>query len=491
MAQTDRSIPAPVAGALPLVVMLGAFALPAAALLAQGPAAAAIREAELPEPPPPPSIEEHRERRVALAAAIGSRHPGERAVVLVRGALQTPDMGSFVQDQDFLYLAGIAEPNVAVLLEIDGDGKLTRDELLVPPFSRFAAVWDGNFLAPGERTAERTGFGIAGNVRALDRRLDELLGKDDTGARPHLYTAVRPSPATGSTPSKAATAARAVTRDPLDGRQPRETMLKQHLEERFDGLRIHGVERLLGTMRTVKSPHELELLRASTRIAAEGIAEAMKSVRPGMFEYQVAAVARYVFSLRGCGPDAYGAIVGGGPNGCILHYNACTRKLLADDLIVMDYAATLHGYASDVTRTFPASGKFSDEQRKLVEDVHEVQQQLLAMVKPGARLSVIGRRCSELLREKGYRVDHGPCHHVGLAVHDPSTDELQPGMVITVEPGAYLRKQGMGCRIEDTVLVTADGHENLSGHLPSSPDAIEALMRERGIAAVPAGLQRR
>lgn len=453
---------------------------------AQGDAAA-----PLPEPPPPPSVEEHAARRAALARAVALRHPSERVVILLRGALQTPGMGAFVQDQNFLYLAGVAEPRLAMLLVPDAEGALEVDELLVPPYSRFAATWDGNFLAPGEATAERTGFSTAGNVRGLHRRLDELLAADDDGARPVLYTATRPSPRTGSTPSKAASAAAAVSRDRFDGRTSREARLKEVLETKYEGLRVNGIEPLVGAMRARKSPHEIELMRASTRIASEGIAEAMKSTRPGMFEYQVAAVARYVFSLRGAGPDAYAAIVGGGPNGCILHYNTCDRKLRADDLIVMDYAATLHGYASDVTRTFPASGTFSPEQRKLVNDVHEIQAELLAMVKPGASLSAIGRRCRELLLERGYRSDHGPCHHVGLAVHDPSVDELAPGMVLTVEPGAYLRREGMGCRIEDTVLVTEDGYENLSGELPSSPDGIEALMKERGVVEVPVGLLRR
>ena len=194
--------------------------------------------------------------------------------------------------------------------------------------------------------------------------------------------------------------------------------------------------------------------------------------------------------MRGAGPDAYAAIVGAGANGCILHYSACSKVLEKDDLIVMDYAATLHGYASDVTRTFPASGRFSKEQKKLVQDVYEIQQELIAQVKPGARLSQLGRQCSELLRARGYRSDHGPCHHVGLAVHDPSVDVLAPGMVITVEPGAYLRDRGMGCRIEDIVLVTANGHEVLSAGCPSEPAAIEALMRERGVVDVPVGARR-
>jgi Xaa-Pro aminopeptidase len=243
-------------------------------------------------------------------------------------------------------------------------------------------------------------------------------------------------------------------------------------------------------MRAHKSPAEIDLLRRSARIATEGIAEAMRAARPGLYEFQLAAIARYVFSLRGAGPDAYAAIVGAGPNGCILHYSALERQIVDGDLIVMDYAATLHGYASDVTRTFPASGRYSDAQRKLVQDVFEIQQALLADVRPGARLSELAEKCGRMLIERGYRPDHGPCHHVGLAVHDPSVDVLEPGMVITVEPGAYLRDAGMGCRIEDTVLVTKDGFENLSGHLPSSPGDVEKLMGERSLLDVPVGLER-
>ena len=156
----------------------------------------------------------------------------------------------------------------------------------------------------------------------------------------------------------------------------------------------------------------------------------------------------------------------------------------------MDYGPTVHGFATDVTRTFPANGKFTAEQRKLVEDVYEVQQALIARVKPGANLDQLSSLSSRMLLEKGYRVDHGPCHHVGLAVHDKGGRQLEPGMVITVEPGAYLRDQGMGCRIEDTILVTENGNVNLSAHLPSRPDEIEALMKRDGLAQQSIGLSK-
>jgi Xaa-Pro aminopeptidase len=436
----------------------------------------------LPAPLPPLPKEEFQARRAALAQRLHAARPDERCVVLVRGAQRQPDMGAFAQDQDFRYLAGIDEPNLALLLVVDEHGALAHDELLVPPYSPFTATWDGNYLAPGEATAERTGFRTAGNVRSLARRLGELLAPaDGDGRRPRLYTLLQPAPRTGSTPSKAAETAEAIARDPLDGRASREQALVQALRKAHDGLVVEALEPFLHAMRPHKSPAEIAVLRRCAEIAAAGIAEAMRSCEVGHFEYQLAAVARFVFTVHGAGPDAYAAIVGGGPNGCILHYNACTRRLEDGDLIVMDYAPTLHGYATDVTRTFPASGKFTPEQRKLVQDVYEIQQALIAEVKPGARLSELGRRCAQLLLARGYRNDHGPCHHVGLAVHDPSVDVLAPGMVITVEPGAYLRDVGMGCRIEDTILVTEDGCEVLSKDVPSTPDAIEALMAGRGL----------
>lgn len=441
----------------------------------------------LPAPPAALDAGEFRARREALARRVAELAP--HAVILVRGGDKQADMGPFVQDQDFLYLSGVSEPGLALLLVPGPDGGLARDELLVPPYSRFAATWNGDFLAPGEATATRTGFGLAGNVRALGRTLDELLAPRE-GTRPVLFTSTEPAARLGSTPATAADAAKSVAEDRFDGRDSREQALVAQLQQRCAGLEVQSLERVLHPMRAHKSAAEIELLRRSARIATEGIAEAMRAAKPGRYEFQLAAVARYVFSLRGAGVDAYAPIVGAGPNGCILHYSACSRQLRSDDLIVMDYAPTLHGYASDVTRTFPASGTFSPAQRQLVQDVHEVQQELLAMVKPGARISQLYRECARLLVARGYRNDHGPTHHVGLAVHDPSVDVLEPGMVITVEPGAYLRDEGMGCRIEDTVLVTADGHENLSAALPSAPDAVEALMRERGVVEVPVGLPR-
>lgn len=422
-----------------------------------------------------------RERRAELMRRVGD------GVILLRGAPKNGDNGTFYQDHEFWYLTGVDEPDAAVLLF----PKTGRDVLLVPPFNRFTASWDGERLVPGEAAAAKTGFGEVGNVRRLRAMLDEALASDADGARPVLHTLLTPSPNRTGTSSSTNAAARAQKSDPFDGRGSRADALGERLAETFPGVRIDDVTATIRAMRGIKTAAEIDQVRAATDAACHGIAEAMKSVQPGMYEYQVAAVARYVFSRLGAGADAYAAIVGGGPNGCIMHYDANERRLEDGDLIVMDYGPTMHGYATDVTRTFPANGTFSPEQRQLVLDVHGIQRHLIEMVRPGARLAAITAECGRLLRAKGYGVDHGPCHHVGLAVHDVGGDQLAPGMIITVEPGAYLRDKAMGCRIEDIVLVTEDGCEVLSRNLPSHPDDVERLMREPGIAQRPVGLTSR
>ncbi len=439
------------------------------------------------EPAPEPlSREFFAARRAALREAVGG------GLILLRSGEQPPTNGAFFQDQDFWYLSGVEDPGVAMVL-LPEDGK---DLLFVPPFNRFAATWDGARLAPGDESAERTGFHEVRNLRALvERELPGLLESTepmeskDGKPRQVIWTLLEPAPGPGATSSTAGGAWRKVAGDPLDGRASRELQLKAKLEELFDDVEVRDLTPVLERLRGVKTAEEIAQIRASTHAAVEGIAEAMKSTEPGMYEYQVAAVARYVFSRLGAGPDAYAAIVGGGPNGCVLHYDANSRQLLESDLIVMDYGPTVHGYATDVTRTFPANGKFSAAQRKLVEDVLAVQEALIAEVKPGASLGQLSGLCRKLLADRGYRADHGPCHHVGLAVHDFGGDRLEPGMLITVEPGAYLRDEGMGCRIEDVVLVTEDGCEVLSAALPRDPDGIEALMARDGIAQQGIGLR--
>lgn len=405
-------------------------------------------------------------------------------IVVIRGASRRADMAKFYQDHDFYYLTGVRQQNTALILFC----ATGRDMLLVEPYSRWTAQWEGSRLVPNEASAEKANFDEVGNYRSLRRILRKHLEVEAGVTRPKLWTTFAPQPNQTATPGSASGGVVAMTADRFDRRPSREKAFRDNLKKLFDGVQIQNVDRAIRELRGVKQPEEIERVRAATRIAAAGIAEAMKSTVPGIYEFQIAAAARYVFDRMGAGPDAYAAIVGAGANGCVLHYSANRKKTVTGELVVMDYAPTVHGYASDVTRTFPVNGKFSDAQRKLVQDIYDVQEILIAMVKPGASLRQIGQRCSRELMKRGYRSAHGPCHHVGLAVHDVGGDRLRPGMLITVEPGAYLTKKGMGCRIEDVILVTEDGNVNLSGHLPARPDDIEKLMMANGVQQVDVGL---
>ena len=241
----------------------------------------------------------------------------------------------------------------------------------------------------------------------------------------------------------------------------------------------------------LKSPGELALLRRAIAITCDAHRRAMRELRSGAYEYQVAALIEYEFRNRGASGWAFPSIVGSGPNSCILHYDRYDRRMADGDLLVMDIGAEYGYYAADVTRTVPVSGRFSERQRRIYQIVYQAQEAAFKIIRPGLPFRDVNRRAQEavadgliglgLIREKsevGKYLPHGTSHGLGLDVHDEiATPVLRPGMVITVEPGIYLPEEALGVRIEDDVLVTEDGCEVLSGSLPRSADEVERWMR--------------
>jgi Xaa-Pro aminopeptidase len=218
-------------------------------------------------------------------------------------------------------------------------------------------------------------------------------------------------------------------------------------------------------------------------------------LRPGEYEYEIAAVMVGTYLMDGCRRSAYAPIVGSGPNSTTLHYSRNSRRMDAGEVVVMDVAAECDSYASDITRTLPANGRFTPRQREIYEVVLGAQRAAIAAVKPGMTL---GRSTPGSLYKIAYdyidshgkdlRGDplgkyfiHGLSHHVGLDVHDASdtTAPLKAGMVITVEPGVYIPEENIGIRIEDIVLVTETGARVLSAALPTDPDEIERALAQR------------
>ena len=197
-------------------------------------------------------------------------------------------------------------------------------------------------------------------------------------------------------------------------------------------------------------------------------------------EYEVQASLEYEFTKNGAERPGFPSIVGSGPFSTILHYNDSTRRMEAGDVVVVDIGASYSGYSADVTRTYPVNGKFSPRQREIYQIVLDAQKAAIAKVKPGARISDMHNAAMSYIRSKGYEkyFIHGTSHHIGLEVHDAgeTSRPFEPGMVITAEPGIYIPEEQLGIRIEDDVLVTADGHRVLS-NFPKEISEIEAQMR--------------
>ncbi|MCZ6599013.1 MAG: M24 family metallopeptidase [Planctomycetota bacterium] len=277
---------------------------------------------------------------------------------------------------------------------------------------------------------------------------------------------------------------RARARDPYDGRPSREKAVAAALEEKL-GVKAGDVSDELNKIRRIKQPEEIDALRRAAQAGAAALVEAMRASEPGVGEWQIDALMTFVHVREGAEGPAYHGIVASGPNSCSLHYLTSSRTMEKGDVILIDYGPEVDHYVTDITRTWPVDGKWTERQAELYDVVLEAQQAGIAAVKPGVTMAQVSAVCDGVLREHGMigMRPHPACHYVGMEVHDPGGYRvpLEPGAVITVEPGLYDRKLGIGIRIEDTVVVTADGCEVLSEGVPKERAAIDALIEQEGL----------
>ena len=398
----------------------------------------------------------------------------EGCAALLQGAAPARAYVPFRQSNDFYYLTGVQAPGAFLLI----DAVQRRAILFLPArISRLEQV-EGPVTV-----ADKDARLAAGVDEVLEvSKLGEELEKRKKGIK-HLYIPLQPEETAATSRDKAQSFDAFQEHNPWDGRPAREKALESNLRKKLgESISLKDLSPILDAMRRVKDEQEIERLREAARIGALGQMEAMRAARPGRFEYQIAAAADFIFRWNGARGQAYYPIVGSGPNSCVLHYHANTRKIEAGDIIVMDFAPDYQYYQSDITRTFPASGRFSDEQRKVYQVVLEAQRAALARVRPGATFQEINSAAREVIDRAGYGVywAHGVSHYLGMATHDVgSPAPLEPGVVLTVEPGIYIPEKQLGVRIEDTVLVTKEGCEILSRDVPKEVSDIERLMSER------------
>jgi len=272
-----------------------------------------------------------------------------------------------------------------------------------------------------------------------------------------------------------------------------EQLLKQ-ARDRAATMTLKPASSLLGRLRVIKSADEIRVLKQAAEITAAGGREAMRAAKPGLFEYQLQSIIEHVFTVNGARRPGFSTIVGSGPNSCILHWSENTRQAKAGDVVVLDIGAEYQGYTGDITRTIPISGTFTKRQRDVYDIVLQANEQAIAMMKPGVSMREVNAKVNDVLGDGLVRLGvikdkadtfryslHGPSHPIGLLVHDVgSTAVLQPGMVVTMEPGLYLPAEELGIRIEDDVLITETGCEVITASVPKSVAAIEALMKSGG-----------
>ncbi len=407
-------------------------------------AADAPAPAKVPTPLPASVFQARRER---LMKQLG---PGV-AMLYSKGR---EDRDGFKSDASFYYLTGIDEEG-AVLVMAPGE-RVYREALYLESLDPEAERWVGMRGLIGDSLRAALGFGLIGRTSAMNGLVMRALAHHPTL---HMIApAVAPSA-------------------PL----PPESELYSKLQARIPGLKVVNQQGAIAAMRQVKGPEEIALMEKAIANTIAAQRAAARLIRPGVEENWVAGHIDLEYRRGGSPRPAFPSIVGSGANSCILHYPTHNHTIPAGSLVVVDIGAEYDHYASDITRTYPADGRFTPEQRKMYELVLRVQNECIALVKPGAHYEDIHRKAEELFRAAGVRDDfiHGLGHWVGLETHDVGDRgrALEPGMVLTIEPGVYLPKLGFGIRIEDEVLVTAKGNRVLTAALPRDPDAIERMMR--------------
>ena len=407
----------------------------------------------------------------------------------------------FRQNSQFFYLTGVTEPRATVI--IDGRTRKTT-VFLQPKTAKQDNSRDGPGLGPGAETAKAIGvdaalpradFTAAMKVIAEEHRTiytpfaAEALGSQSQGDPTRLWKANK--------------------QDPWDGRDSREATFIARLKEAAPLSEVKNLDPILNGLRVRKSAPEIAVIREATRIAGLGIMEAMRDAKPGMREYELQADAEFVFKKHGAFGGSYFALIATGRNTYYTHYNRNTATLANGDLVQFDYAPDFKYYQSDVTRVFPANGVFTARQREMYQiylrlyravmtsiQVHFTIAEVIkaAVVKMDAimdhftftdpKIQNAARRFVEDYRRQAVN-GRFLGHSVGLEVHDPGDEGgtiLEPGHIFTIEPEMRIEEDHTGIRLEDVILITETGYENLSAFVPIEVKDIEKLMAEKGIS---------
>lgn len=415
--------------------------------------------------------------------------------MLVRGARPGASGRRFRQSNEFWYLTALETPGAYLLL----DARSRQSTLYVPHRDPLRERSDGPSPAAEDADDLRAATG-ADRVVGIDRLPLEVGAALFRAKRP-VYTPLAPAETEAVSRDSALAAAGWSASDPFDDTPTVEGALAAALAHRFPQAEVRDLSPLLDSARLLKSPHELELMRRAARICGEAVIEAMRSTEPGVREHELEAIADFVYRQRGARGAGYAAIVAGGANAWHGHYNANDSELEDGDLVLMDYAPDFAYYTSDIGRMWPVNGRYSAWQRELYGFVVAYHGELLSRIRPGVTPDEILAGAADAMRARlaelgastpSYRAAFEDAfafaghlsHPVGMAVHDVGDYRgrpLEPGLVFSIDPMIWVPDERLYVRVEDTVAVTEDGVENLTGFVPLALDDVEALMREPGL----------
>lgn len=421
---------------------------------------------------------------------------GDEAVAVVQGF---PLSNGFImprQTNTFYYLSGIETPHAYILL----DGRDKKVTLYMPPRNERLERSEGRILNADDEILIKKLVGVDAVFSTDDMRENFPPGLDRGTV---IYTMFTPAEGQGQSRYELEVANASIAADPWDGRVSREGRLVQLLRTRNRRNEVKDLTPIIDNLRSVKSPNEIALIRRASQLAGLGLIEAIKSTEPGVWEYQLDGIARYVFLINGARLEAYRSITASGTanisNG---HYYRNDSQLKSGDMVLMDYAPDFRYYVSDIGRMWPVNGTYEPWQRELLQIILEYRNVVLDIIRPGImteqvleearqRMKPIMKRYKfskkiyQVAAEKMLRTGGGILSHpVGLAVHDDGPyrhGPLKVGHVFSVDPQMWVPEENLYLRYEDTIVVTEDGNENFTEFLPSELDELEELVREKGM----------
>ena len=406
-------------------------------------------------------------------------------IAIILGAQPLPSSFSYYQNNDFFYLTGVEIPNA--ILIIDG---MKKESILFFTISERAARGEG---IPSElvlNPKEVTGIESVRPIEDFSSTIKDLSNRVKV-----FYTSFQPEELMREcSREKYWILQRNLMKNEWDGRLTRELQFVEHLKERFPEVEVKDCSPMIWELRTIKSPAEIEVIRKAARIAVRAHTELMKATYVGMHEYELAALFEYLCKKEGAQNLAYYTVISSGENHPYLHYHKYDRVLKDGDFLVIDGGPDFHYYDIDITISYPANGKFTPRQKEVYEACNAVHEACMKVYRPGLTAKQAREEVDEILKKQGFdltkdyfkRMRGGFGHYVGLAIHDvgggPSV--LKAGMVFANEPLTVYPDENLGVRVEDTILITEDGCENLTAGIPRTVEEIEAVMKKEGVVDI-------